>query len=171
MSERTVTKETAMTTPTELEKKFWKQLDSDRTVFLSCDGALPRPMYAAFDDAKSPVWFFANWNSDLGMALKGGSKTGLMTFASKGNDLWASVSGTLTADNDPATIDRLWNPVVAAWFKEGKGDPTLLLVRYDVRDGEIWEDASTLMAGVKSLFGVDPAQHGEEHKAHVNLAR
>jgi general stress protein 26 len=160
-----------MTTPTELEQKFWKHLDSDRTVFLSCDGALPRPMYAAFEEARSPIYFFANWNSDLGMTLKNGPKSGLMTFASKGNDLWASVSGRLTADNDRATIDRLWNPVVASWFEDGKDDPKLLLARYDVREGEIWEDASTLIAGVKSLFGVDPQQHGDEHKAHVHLAR
>jgi general stress protein 26 len=158
-------------TPTELEKKFWTSLESDRTVFLSCDGALPRPMYAAFEEEKSPIWFFTQWDTDLGRVLKVGPKAGLMTFASKGHDLWASVSGRLRVDNDSATIERLWNPVVAAWYEDGKTDPNLCLVRFDTSDAEIWDDASTVAAGVKSLLGIDPQDDAaEDKKAHVHLA-
>ncbi|TFL18793.1 pyridoxamine 5'-phosphate oxidase family protein [Jannaschia formosa] len=157
-------------TPTELEKKFWKHLDDDRTVFLSCEGALPRPMYAAFDEEASPIWFFTNWETDLGDALRTGPKQGVMTFSSKGNDLWASVSGKLSVDKDRATLDRLWNPVVSAWYDGGKDDPKLLLVRYDATEAEIWEDTSTLVAGVKSLLGMNPQQDAaEEKKAHVRM--
>ena len=157
-------------TPTDLEKKFWKALDSDRTVFLSCDGALPRPMYAAFDEAKSPIWFFTQWDSDLGRVLKTEPKSGLMTFAAKGHDLWASVSGRLTVENDHATIERLWNPIVAAWYPEGKTDPNLCLIRYDAREAEIWDDASSIVAGVKSILGIDPKSDADDKQAHVRLA-
>jgi general stress protein 26 len=157
-------------TPTELEQKFWKSLEDDRTVFLSCDGALPRPMYAAFDEARAPIWFFTSWDTDLGEALRKSPRSGLMTFAAKGHDLWASVSGRLTVDHDRATIDRLWNPVVEAWFEHGKDDPKLCLVRYDAREAEIWDDASTIAAGVKSLLGMDPQEQAEDKKAHVKLA-
>lgn len=157
-------------TPTELERKFWKGLDGDRTVFLSCDGALPRPMYAAFEEERSPIWFFTNWDTDLGKVLKNGPRSGLMTYASKGHDLWASVSGRLTVDNDRAVIDRLWNPTIAAWYEEGKDDPKLCLVRYDAREAEIWDDASSLVAGAKSLLGIDPKDGAEDKKAHVSLA-
>ena len=155
---------------TDLEQKFWKSLDSDRTAFLSCDGALPRPMAAQFEDDKSPIWFFTSWDTDLGKALKNGPKSGLMTFSSKGNDLFASVSGRLTVDNDRATIDRLWNPFVAAWYEGGKDDPKLALVRYDVREAEIWENASSLVAGVKSLLGIDPKKDSDDNQAHVRMA-
>ena len=37
--------------------------------------------------------------------------------------------GNLVLDNDPAPIDRLWERYVAAWFKGGKQDPLLQLVR------------------------------------------
>ena len=40
-------------------------------------------------------------------------------------------------ENDPATIERLWNPVVAQWY-EGKQDPKMALLRFDVDNAKIW---------------------------------
>ena len=41
------------------------------------------------------------------------------------------IHGTLAIDNDRAVIDRLWNPIIASWYKDGKDDPDLALVRFD----------------------------------------
>lgn len=157
-----------MPTPDKLEKKFWKALASDMTVFLGCEGAPPRPMTALYEGEGGPIWFFTSNETELGAALRAGSKDGLMTFASKGHDVWASASGPLTADSDPAVIDRLWNPHVAAWY-EGKDDPKLLLVRYDAREAHIWEDGSSLVAGIKMLMGSDPKKDFEDKTAQVRL--
>ena len=49
-----------MPTPAELEAKFWKALEADRTVMLGLDGiedAHPRPMTAQFEDNRAPIWF------------------------------------------------------------------------------------------------------------------
>ena len=91
-----------------------------------------------------------------------------MTFASKGHDLWASATGTLVIDNDRAVIDRLWNPFVAAWY-DGKDDPELTLVRYDATDAHIWEDGSSLVAGIKMLMGNDPKEDYRDKAAQVRL--
>ena len=160
-----------MTDAAKLEQKFWKELRSDTNVFLGCDGAPPRPMAAIIDGDKEegPLWFFTSTDTDLGRVLSTARKPGIMTFVNKGYDLWASASGTLSIDTDPAKIDKLWSPAVAAWFDGGKDDPKLRLVRFDVREAELWEDASTLAAGIKSLLGGSAEGHAEDHKAHVRL--
>ena len=91
------------------------------------------------------------------------------TFGSKGHDLFATIHGTLQVDNDRAVIDRLWNRYVAAWFDGGKDDPKLTLLRLDPERAEIWGDASSLVAGIKLLLGVDPKQEYKDKVAEVSL--
>ena len=157
-----------MTSPADLEKKFWKALASDRTVFLACDGAEPRPMTASTEGESAPIWFFTSYDTDIGEVLKTGPREATMTFASKGHDIWASASGQLVLDNDKAVIDRLWNPFVAAWY-EGKHDPKLALARFDAREAQVWENGSSLVAGLKMLMGSDPKKDFEDQTAKVRL--
>lgn len=72
-------------------------------------------------------------------------------------------------DNDRAMIDRLWNRFVAAWYEGGKDDPKLALIRLDAEEAEIWLDASSLIAGVKMLLGVDPKKDYQDNVAKVAL--
>ena len=158
-----------MPTPAELEADFWSALKSDQTVMLSCDGAPPRPMAAQVEDDRAPIWFFTSTMSDIGQALSGGPKPGTMTFASKGHDLWASASGMLVHVTDGAVIDRLWTPQAAAWFEEGRDDPKLCLVRFDAGGAHLWEDASSFVAGIKSMLGADPKEDYDDKTAQVRL--
>ena len=72
-------------------------------------------------------------------------------------------------DTDRAMIDRLWNRFVAAWFEGSKDDPKLALIRLDAEEAEIWLDASSLIAGVKMLLGVDPKKNYQDNVAEVAL--
>ena len=159
-------------TPAELEAKFWKALKSDMTIMLGLEGsedATLRPMTAQLDgDKGGPVWFFTAKDTELVKALRGGSKA-IATFTSKGHDLFATVHGKLTLDNDRAMIDRLWNRFVAAWFDKGKDDPKLALLRFDTEQAEIWLDGSSVVAGIKMLLGFDPKEDYKDHVAKVAL--
>ena len=93
----------------------------------------------------------------------------IATFASRGHDVFASVHGSLRRDSDRAVIDRLWNRFIAAWFKGGKDDPKLALLRLDAERGEIWLDGSSLVAGVKMLLGIDPKKDYREKVAEVTF--
>jgi general stress protein 26 len=159
-----------MTTPADLEKSFWKHLKSDRIVMLSTKGAAPRPMAAQLDDT-AHIWFFTGAETDLFESLGEGAAAApaLLTFQAKGQDLWASVMGQLSHHADPAKIDELWNPAAASWFNDGRDDPTLRLVRFDPGQAEIWEDASTLVAGFKSLLGQDLKREYADHKAELRM--
>jgi general stress protein 26 len=160
-----------MPTPQELEEKFWKALKSDMTLMLGLDGVEDghtRPMTAQLDGERGPIWFFTTKDNVIVQNLGKGSRA-IATFASKGHDLFATVHGRLSLDNDGGTIDRLWNRFVAAWFEEGKDDPKLALLRLDPDQAEIWLDASSLVSGIKLLLGVDPKQDYRDKVAKVSL--
>lgn len=159
-----------MPSPHELEEKFWKALQSDRTMMLGLDGVEDghvRPMTGLFEDNRSPIWFFTSVDTGLVKILGQGGRA-VASFSSKGHDIFATVHGNLIRDIDRAVIDRLWNPFVAAWY-DGKDDPKLVLLRLDAEQAEIWEDGSSLLAGIKMMLGIDPKQDYKDQVATVAL--
>ncbi|ODS59361.1 MAG: general stress protein [Erythrobacter sp. SCN 68-10] len=172
-----------MATDAEIRAKFWNSLKSDRTMFLGLaegEDGHARPMTAQLDDElfdsdayHGPVWFFTSTDNSLYQQIaqqEGGAAAprAMAHFASKGHDIWATLHGSLATSRDRATIDRLWNRFVAAWY-EGKDDPKIALIRLDPEDAEIWIDASSLVAGIKMLIGIDPKKDYKDKVAQVDL--
>jgi general stress protein 26 len=160
-----------MTHPAELTEKRWKALKSDRTIMLGHEGLAegsPRPMTAQLDGDRGPIYVFTSKDTELATELST-ARPALATFAAKGHDLFATLHGRLSISKDRAVIDRLWNRFVAAWFEGGKDDPKLTLLRFDADRAEIWADASSLLAGIKILLGVDPKEDYRDKNAHVVL--
>ena len=164
-----------------LRKKFWKELDDSPFVMLGLQGVeddRTRPMTAQIDfedrdkEDGGPIYFFTSRTEGLAEGL-GESSRAVATFAGKGHGLFAHIHGTLTPSEDRAVIDRLWNPFIASWYKDGKDDPDLLLLRFDTEKADVWEadTGSTLKAAaLKALFDIDPGkEHQNDHQATVNL--
>jgi general stress protein 26 len=163
-----------MTDTQDIEAKFWGDLRSDMTMMLGLAGEgqdRTRPMTAQLDSEEDhgPIWFFGAKNSSLAQGLSQ-SQRAIGSFVSKRHDLFATVQGRLTIDNDRGVIDRLWNPFVAAWYPGGKDDPNLCLLRFDADNAEIWLDGSSFLAGLKMLFGADPKSDYKDNVAKVSLA-
>jgi general stress protein 26 len=159
----------------EIEAKFWKSLHDDRTVMLGLTGddGHSQPMTAQTldeDESRGPIWFFSAKDTDLVRQL-GGSHRATLHFSSKAHQLFASVQGDLTASNDRAMIDRLWNRFVAAWYEGGKDDPKLQLLRFDPEHAHVWLNENSLMAGVKLLLGRDPKREYHDKVADITLGR
>jgi general stress protein 26 len=160
----------------DFERKLWKSLKSDRTVMLGLVGVEQghsQPMTAQTlpgDEEHGPIWFFTSKDTDLARAL-GAGHTAIAHFASKGHDLFASLHGELAPHNDPAIIEKLWSPFVAAWFEGGKSDPKLLLLRLDAEHAQVWLNENSLWAGVKLLLGRDPKKEYAGKVADVRLGR
>ena len=160
-----------MPSPQELEQRFWKALKSDMTMMLGLDGledGHARPMTGQLDGEHGPIWFFTSRDNTIVENLGNGARA-IATFASKGHDLFATVHGSLSKDNDRATIDRLWNRFVAVWYEGGKDDPKLVLLRLDAQEAEIWLDGSSVVAGIKMLLGADPKKDYQKNVAKVAL--
>ncbi|WP_134726315.1 pyridoxamine 5'-phosphate oxidase family protein [Paracoccus luteus] len=154
----------------QIEARFWKALRSDPVMMLGVDGVedgFARPMAAQIDQDRSPIWFFASSDNHIVDAVREGRRA-IATVAIKG-DLYASVRGNLSVSQDRAMIDKLWNPQASAWFENGKDDPKLRLLRLDAEQAEIWLDGSSLVAGVKSLLGIDPKKDDKDDQATVPL--
>jgi general stress protein 26 len=159
----------------EIEEKFWSELEDSPFVMLGLEGerdGATQPMTAQFEDQDREggrLWFFTAHDHDLARAL-GQSARAIAAYSAKGHGLFASLRGTLTADNDPATIERLWNPVVAQWY-EGKDDPKLQLLRLDVDDAKIWlsDVEGFLKPALNKLLGRKPESGQHEKVAEVTL--
>lgn len=155
---------------TELKTTFWETLHKDRTAMLGCSGVYPRPMTAQVEDETGPIWFFTSRENDLAEACARKPQDGLLIFTSKDHEMFATVGGSLQQDNDRQVIERLWNPFVAAWYTS-KDDPKLRLLRFDPGVAEIWQNASSLIAGIKMLVGIDPKRTYKEAVAKVRLGK
>ena len=160
-----------MSDDAKIKAKFWKALKSDRTMFLGLaegDDGHARPMTAQTEnDEGGPIWFFTSTDNALYGQI-GATSRAMAHFVSKGHDVWATVHGDLSTTQDRAIIDRLWNPFVAAWY-DGKDDPKIALIRLDAEKAEIWIDASSIVAGLKMLIGIDPKEDYKDKVAEVVL--
>jgi general stress protein 26 len=157
-----------------LESKLWKALKDDRTVMLGLAGVEEghsQPMTAQVlhdEDERGPIWFFTSSDSDLVKSLTD-SHRAVVHFSSKGHDLFASLHGELTLDNNREVIDELWNGFIAAWYEGGKDDPKLRLLRLDPERAQVWLNENNLWAAVKLLLGSDPKQDYKDKVADVRL--
>lgn len=161
------------TTPQEIETKFWKALKSDRTMMLGLNGvgdghAQPMTGQVDGDVEHGPIWFFTTRDNTIVEEMREGTRA-IAHFTSKDHDVFASIHGNLVLEHDPAMVDRLWNPFVAAWYEGGKDDPKLQLIRLDAEDAKIWLNESSMLAGVKLLLGRDPKRDYADKIADVSL--
>jgi general stress protein 26 len=160
-----------MTNAKELEARFCKSLRSDMTMMLGLDGVEDghtRPMTAQVEGDRGPIWFFTAKDNTIVQNLQNGGRA-IAAFASNGHNLFATIHGQLSVQNDRVVIDRLWNSFIAAWYEQGKDDPKLALLRLDPERAEIWLNGNSLVAGIRILLGRDPKQDYKENVAKVAL--
>jgi general stress protein 26 len=159
----------------EILEKFWDAMKHSPFMMLGIEGArggATQPMTAVFEDQDRDsglLWIFTAKDHDLTRAM-GLSNRAIAAYSARGHDLFASLRGTLQIVNDPATIDRLWSPIVAEWY-EGKDDPKLALLRFDLEDAKIWlsDVQGFLKPAINKLFGRKPEKGMEEKVAEVSL--
>ena len=139
----------------DIRDAFWKDLADSPYVMLRLDksGADGQPMRAMLDaDAHHKVWFFMH--RDNGLSPGGAAK---FDVSAKGHKLFAAITGTLSVESDRAVFENLWSDQVAAWFKEGKDSPDILMMRFDIADSQVWQVDMTV-GGLFHLFTGTPIQ-------------
>lgn len=133
---------------------FWSALESSPFVMLGlpAQNAHSMPMTAQFEDRHGPIWFYGSRSSRLVEGLTS-TNDAMAQYVGEGHKLFACISGMLTNDNNPAIIDKFWSNSVEAWYPQGKSDPDLVMLRFDLSHAEIWEADMTLMGKLKMMFG------------------
>jgi general stress protein 26 len=102
-------------------------------------GALrSRPMTPTFRTGQNAVWFLTDAQDHKDDEIAAAPE-GCLAFADPRGQCYVSMSGRLSVVREQAMIDALWNDEAAAFFPQGKDDPSVILLRFDPEMGEYWD--------------------------------
>lgn len=135
----------------ELKKQLWKTIQEQGTVMvgLSKDGLHSEPMQAQVDkNNENSLWFYTFKDNRV---AEGGKS--MLQFVGKKHEIFSCMGGQLTEEKDSAKIDKFWSKDIEAWYKDGKSDKNLLMMRFDLDDAEIWTRDPSLAAKLKMATG------------------
>ncbi|MDP5031568.1 MAG: pyridoxamine 5'-phosphate oxidase family protein [Paraglaciecola sp.] len=145
----------------ELKKELWDNITEQGFVMvgLSQTDQHSEPMHAHVDKSKPhSLWIYTT--KDNRVATGGKS---MIQFVSKGHDLFACMLGQLSEESDTSLIDKFWSSGVEAWYENGKEDDSLLMMRFDLNNAEIWTQDASITGKIKLATGatVEPEDLGE----------
>lgn len=124
--------------PAKAEDALWKALKDEKIGMLGVAGGEPRhmqPMTAYGEEDARELWFFTYRDTDLVKDVGAGHAA---MFCLVTDDVYACLGGRLEEQFDRERMERYWNPVVAAWYPDGKDDPRLTLLRLSLDDAHVW---------------------------------
>jgi general stress protein 26 len=95
-----------------------------------------QPMSPQVDVEAGVIYFFSDNTSELGATIL--ARPGTVHLCLIEKDYQACVKGMLMPHNDPATVDKFWNPMVEAWYPGGKTDPKIMMLKFEPHDAAVW---------------------------------
>jgi general stress protein 26 len=126
-------------------KKLRKLMRDIRTAMLTTvarDGSLhSRPMLTSEVEFDGNLWFIASARSVLAQEIAANPNVNVSYSNPKG-DRYISVTGAASLERDQARLKELWSGRHKAWFRQGKKDPDLALLKIDVHFAEYWDATS-----------------------------
>ena len=128
-----------MTDQLELDKVV-QIMRGDRFCMLTSVGGQGRlqshPMTPQEVTEDGNVWFFIDTTSEHANHIRAEKRVNL-AFAD--GSTWLSVAGHGDVRQDREKIEQLWNPMVEAWFPEGKDSPNVGLLFVESDTAEYWD--------------------------------
>ncbi|MEO5892628.1 MAG: pyridoxamine 5'-phosphate oxidase family protein [Ferruginibacter sp.] len=103
-----------------------------------------RPMAIIEVDMNGNLWFFTNQQSAKVKDIEKDSNVHLV-FASPSKDSYVDLRGRASIEQDRKSIEDKWNPIVKAWFPEGKDDPDLCMIKVKTDEAHYWDTNTTKM--------------------------
>lgn len=129
----------------DVQERLWKAIDDDHTGMLGLtqDNHHFQPMTAFVERDSNTLWFYTKSDTDLAQSVAANGADAAFMFLDK--KLQACIDGRLTLSRDRERIERFWNAHVAAWYPQGKDDPSLILLRLDVSEAAVWINEGGLL--------------------------
>jgi general stress protein 26 len=154
-----------MTDQLELEKVV-QIMRGDRFCMLTSVGDQGRlqshPMTPQEVTEDGNVWFFIDTTSEHADHIRAEKRVNL-AFAD--GSTWLSVAGHGDVRQDRDKVEQLWNPMVEAWFPEGKDSPNVGLLFVESDTAEYWDTpggkVASALAFVKAKVTGDKPDVGE----------
>jgi general stress protein 26 len=111
------------------------------------DGATCRPMGVQNVCDEGNIWFYSDINSDKNREIKQDNKVQLF-FSHQDKNSYMVVNGTAEIILDKKIIEDLWNPMAKIWFKAGKDDPNLSVVKVAPVSAYYWDMEGNKMINI-----------------------
>lgn len=84
------------------------------------------------------IWFFNQKNSDKNKAIAADKDVQLF-FSHPGINSYLVVNGEAEIILDKEKIEELWTPLANNWFKEGKDDPNISIIKVAPSTAYYWD--------------------------------
>jgi general stress protein 26 len=118
------------------------------------DGSTCRPMSAMKVCDQGNIWFFSEKSSDKNKAIEADKHVQLF-FSHPAKGSYLIVNGEAEIILDKTTIEELWTPEAKIWFKEGKEDPTISIIKVTPSTAFYWDtDGSKMINFFKMVASV-----------------
>jgi len=156
-------------------EKLWKIIQNCRFAMLTTierDGSLrSRPMTTIQKDFGGTLWFFAPTESDAAMAVAVNESVSV-AYANVDKADFVSIAGTASVVTNIAIKEKLWNPMVEAWFPQGPTSPDVALIKVDASRAEYWDSRSNKLVQLFAIAtayvkGTTPKNIGEHREVRV----
>ncbi len=137
-----------------------KTLVDDIMICLFCtdlktdDGSTCRPMTAINVCDQGNIWFFSEKNSEKNQAIVA-DKSVQLFFSHPAKSSYLVVNGEAEIILDKAKIEELWTPAAKIWFKEGKDDPKISIIKVKPTNAYYWDtDGNRMINFLKMVASV-----------------
>lgn len=74
-----------------------------------------------------------------------------LLYANKGSSEYLTIYGTAEIIFDKNKNEELWNAFIKVWFKEGKDDPEISLIKVTPEDAYYWDTKNNRMITLLKL--------------------
>ena len=134
-----------------------KSLVDDIKICLFCtdlktdDGSTCRPMSAIKVCDQGNIWFFSEKDSDKNKAIIADKNVQLF-FSHPAKGSYLVVNGEAEIILDKSKIEELWTPVAKIWFKEGKDDPTISIIKVKPSNAYYWDTDGNQMINILKMI-------------------
>ena len=108
------------------------------------DGSTCRPMTAIKVCDQGNIWFFSEKSSDKNKAIENDKEVQLF-FSHPGKSAYLVLNGVAEIILDKTMIEELWTPVAKIWFKEGKDDPKISIIKVTPTTAYYWDNDGNRM--------------------------
>jgi general stress protein 26 len=140
--------------------------DANICMFVTDLSNLPlagRPMATQEVDEEGNIWFMSDRNSDKNQEIDNDDKVQLF-YSHTGNYEYLSIFGRAEIVNARTKIEELWTPMAKTWFREGKDDPNISLIKVIPEDAYYWDTINNKMVSLVKFamgaMGITPKDDG-----------
>ena len=118
-----------------------------------------RPMSTQKVEDDGTIWFMSGKDSTKNLELQKDGRVHLM-YADPSKYHYLSVAGYAEIVQDRNKVEELWNPIAKAWFKDGKDDPDITLLKVHAEDGHYWDTKNGKLVSLIKIAAAALTGHG-----------